>query len=220
MKRLLLLPLLLLVLAIYSCLPARHSWHQKLTLIIDTPQGQVTGSSVIEVRVRFYDGGEFLSGTEVIYDLTGEAAVVEVLPGRYLFALLGDSEERFAAAAKDRFQGLRRGEWMKEIPKQTEPVTLTGPLIPMLVTFTNINDPKTVALVDPADLEASFGPGVSLKAATLEITEEPVTEGRVERSLVWLDDPRYMENPGWAALPIFSKDVIIDLRSPIIGKLQ
>jgi len=56
MKRLLLLPPLLLVLAIYSCLPSRLFWHQKLTLVVNTPQGEVTGSSIVDVRVRFYDG--------------------------------------------------------------------------------------------------------------------------------------------------------------------
>jgi len=127
-----------------------------------------------------------MSGTEVIYDLTGEAAVVEVLPGRYLFALMGDSEERFAAAAKDRVQGMTRGQWLREIPLQTESVTLTGALIPILVTFDDITMPETVRLVDPADLAASFGPGVSLKTVTLEITDEPVAEGRVEAILGWL----------------------------------
>ena len=180
MKRLLLLPPLLLGLAVYSCLPARHSWHQKLTLVVDTPQGEVSGSAVVEVRVGFYEGGQFMSGTEVVYDLTGEAVAVEVLPGRYLFALLGNSEELFFYAAKDRFKGLTRGEWLRLIPDQTEPVTLTGDLLPMLVTFADIEDPKTVQLVDPTDLAASFGPGVELNTVTLEVTDEPVTKGRVE----------------------------------------
>jgi hypothetical protein len=161
-----------------------HSWHQKLTLVVDTPQGEVTGSSVVEVRVSFYDPPSF--GTEVAYELTGEATVVEVLPGRYLFALMGDSEERFFRATKDRFVGMKRGEWLRAIPDQTEPVVLTGDLIPMLVTFDDITDPQSVQLVDPADLAASFGPGVGLKAVLLEVTEEPVTGGRVEVILGWL----------------------------------
>jgi len=55
-----------------------------------------------------------------------------------------------------------------------------------MVTFDDITDPATVRRVDPADLAASFGPGVSLKAVTLEITRAPVTEGRVEAVLEWL----------------------------------
>ena len=192
--------------------PETHSWRQKLTLAVETPSGEKSGASVIEARVSFYDGGQFMSGTEVVYDLTGEAAVVEVLPGRYLFALLGGSEERFAAAARDRFQGMTRGQWLREIPQQTDPVVLTGELIPMLVTFDDITKPETGRKVDPEDLAAVCGEGVRLKAVTLEITDEAVTEGRVERVLGWLDDPRYIKNPGWAALPVSVQDAIMGLR--------
>lgn len=159
------------------------SWHQKLTLVVDTSEGEATGSSVVAVSVRYLRQS---IGNEVEYDLTGEATVVEVAPGKYLFALLGGSEERFHAAAKGRFASERRGDWLFEIPKQTQPVELFPDHMPMLVTFKDITDPKTVELVDPFDLSASFGPGVSLKAVTLEITKERVTEGRVEEMLEWL----------------------------------
>ncbi len=58
--------------------------------------------------------------------------------------------------------------------------------LPMLVTFTDINDPASVVRVDPDDLESHFGAGVKLKAVTLEITGEPVTQGEVEKVLGWL----------------------------------
>ncbi|AZL59053.1 hypothetical protein EI545_09490 [Tabrizicola piscis] len=168
--------------------PETHRWRQKLTVVIHTPTGEVTGSSVIEVRVSFYGGGQTITGREVAYDLIGEATVVEVLPGKYLVALIGGSEELFARAAKDRFEGMTRGEWLRAIPRQTEPVTLSGDLIPMLVTFDDITKPETVRRVDPKGLAAVFGEGVRLKAVTLEITEEAVTEGRVEGVLGWLND--------------------------------
>ena len=57
---------------------------------------------------------------------------------------------------------------------------------PLLVTFTDLTDPTTVKAVDPENLAATFGPGVSLKRLTLEITDEPVTEGRIEQVLGWL----------------------------------
>ena len=58
---------------------------------------------------------------------------------------------------------------------------------PLLVTFTDIADPKTVKRVDPDDLAATFGPGYRLASVTLEITDEAVTEGRVQSVLGWLD---------------------------------
>ena len=57
----------------------------------------------------------------------------------------------------------------------------------MLVTFDDISKPETVRRVNPADLAAVFGEGVRLKAVTLEITEEAVTEGRVVPVLPWLN---------------------------------
>ena len=38
--------------------PEMHSWRQKLTLVVETPGDEVMGSSVIEVRVSFYKGGQ------------------------------------------------------------------------------------------------------------------------------------------------------------------
>ena len=56
---------------------------------------------------------------------------------------------------------------------------------PLLVTFTDIIDPTTVKVVDPDNLAETFGPGASLKRITLEITDEPVTEGKIESVLGW-----------------------------------
>jgi hypothetical protein len=55
------------------------------------------------------------------------------------------------------------------------------------VTFADVADPTTVARVDPDDLAASFGPGVTLRGMTLEITDDPVTKGVVEGVLGWLE---------------------------------
>jgi len=49
---------------------------------------------------------------------------------------------------------MTRGEWLREMPGQTELVTLTDDLIPMLVTFDDITKPETVQLVEPTGLTA------------------------------------------------------------------
>lgn len=58
-------------------------------------------------------------------------------------------------------------------------------VIPMLVHFSDLNDPKSVVQVDPTDLGASFGTGVVLRDVIIEVTEEPITTGIVAR-LPWL----------------------------------
>ena len=199
MKKFLVVAAVVVVLVWMTFAPETHVWRQKLTLVVETPDGEVSGSVVTQVRVAFFANPSALTGREVSYSLIGEATVVEVLPGRYLFALISGSEERFAAAAKDRFKGMTRGEWLRQIPLQTEPVALTGDLIPTLVTFDDVSHPETVQRVNPDDLAAVFGEGVRLKAVTLEITDEAVTEGRVEGVLGWLGlypEPRLIRPDG------------------------
>ena len=55
----------------------------------------------------------------------------------------------------------------------------------MLVTFGDLDDPTSVAEVDPDDLAASFGEGYALKRITVQITDDPVTTG-IEQRLGWL----------------------------------
>jgi hypothetical protein len=58
-----------------------------------------------------------------------------------------------------------------EAPRSTYPGTL--------VTFTDINDPSTIQLVDLADLEATFGEGVRFVSGRYEYTNAPRTEGEI-----------------------------------------
>ena len=55
----------------------------------------------------------------------------------------------------------------------------------ILVTFASVNDPNTVAEIDPNDLQATLGPGISWNEVTLEITDEPITKG-IEQKLPWI----------------------------------
>ena len=57
-----------------------------------------------------------------------------------------------------------------------------------LVRFGDIKNPETVERVDRNDLAKSFGPGVSSKRATIEITDDPVTTG-IEQRLPWWNGP-------------------------------
>jgi hypothetical protein len=57
---------------------------------------------------------------------------------------------------------------------------------PLMVRFKNINDPASVAKVDPSDLSASFGAGYRIKAVTAQVVQDAVTTG-IENRLGWLD---------------------------------
>ncbi len=166
----------------------RYSWHQELTVTVETPAGEVSGSSVSAVSWRKH--WIRWDGMGWSYDLTGEAVVVEVTPGRFLFALLkgaGTTEYMGSVAAASIagregrvLDGALFGEVQGKRDRAAGVIPVPEGQYPMLVTFADIADPASVKLVDPGDLAASFGPGVRLKAVVLEVTDEAVTEGVVE----------------------------------------
>lgn len=170
-------------------------WHQKLTVSVMTPEGVKTGSAVVSVNVydrpSWWGLGDFRGAGAS--SLSGEAVTVDLGNGRYLFALLSNYSHE---TARETF-----------IPKEEQPRTkaqviavydrlekmrgsreLARENYPLLVTFDDINDPTTVRHLDPSNVSDSFGPRYRLNAITMSITDEPVTEGRVESVLGWLDD--------------------------------
>lgn len=56
-----------------------------------------------------------------------------------------------------------------------EPRALAAKDLPMMVRFTDINNPNSGEEVDPRDLAATVGPGVRLERVTFELTRDPVT---------------------------------------------
>ncbi|MES2433384.1 MAG: hypothetical protein V4586_06105 [Pseudomonadota bacterium] len=187
------IPLILLALFTLT-VGERYAWRQKLTITIETPAGEVSAASVSQVSWRKH--WIRTDGMGWDYDLTGEAVVVEITPGHYLFALLtgaGTTEYMGSVAAASIagregrvFDGALFDEVRDRRDRAAGVITVPQDQYPMLVTFADITDPASVELVDPADLAASFGPGVRLKSVTLEVTDEAVTEGVVEKLLGWL----------------------------------
>jgi hypothetical protein len=183
---------LLAVLSFLSACGETHSWREKTILEVETPSGLVTGGSVAEVTVHWFGWLEGrLSASAVNSGKRGEASFVEVAPGKYLFALTLDS----AAPSATRLFKLSDGEDPKSVTARLETLRETRvvppSLYPRFVTFTDVSSPKSVKLVDPADLAAAFGPGFALRSVKLELTDEKVTEGVISKLLQWTAD----ENP-------------------------
>jgi hypothetical protein len=164
-------------------------WHQNLVLEVQTPAGIVSGGSVVAVRVGTtpkWLPGEGAGGMGA--DVVGEASFVEVAPDRYLFALLGGELDRTLTIFAPGWAGTRQEVDYLATLRETRDVPRNK--YPLLVTFTDVTDPKTVQKVDPDNLAASFGPGVSLKRVTLEIADEKVTEGSIASVLPCLKSGR------------------------------
>jgi hypothetical protein len=199
-------PFLLRILAVAAmgfCLAScgrSESYRYKLTLTVNTPDGTKRGSSVVEVL--FYDVSIPERGT--MHKLTGEALYLDLGAGRRpLIALLSKQlhlENRKQSWSRDGgpTDNLLLPLYGVTVPASTSALNyvptiarlrgaraITTHDLPDLVTFADIKDPKTVIEVDPKDLTASLGAGVSWNEMTLEMTDEPITKG-IALKLPWM----------------------------------
>jgi hypothetical protein len=151
----------------------RASLNYKLSYTVEVADKPFTGASVVSVTRSYLDswllpGG---GGTGNIYK--GEAVVVDLGEGRYLFSLLrsADSVDHAGYLATMPFEDslwpqTPRGrdvsdftvvDFVRLLKKQKPSTTLAPDHYPLLVTFKDINDPSSVVEVDPYDLDAAFG---------------------------------------------------------------
>lgn len=172
-------------------------WHQKLTVSVMTPEGMKVGSAVTSARIEFppkWTGVGDAAGMQR-GGVSGEAVVVDLGEGRYLFALLQGYSEWTAYNAF--FPELEGKAMLKEemfpyldlmVASDGQSRDVPRKHYPLLVTFDDINDPASVRRVNPGDLAATFGLGYRLNDVTLSIMDEPLTKGVVEIVLGWLTE--------------------------------
>jgi hypothetical protein len=203
----------MLILGLASCGDETESYRYKLTLAVNTPDGVKRASSVGEVRYRKVSVPE--RGT--MYKLQGEALYLDLgLGAKPLLALLtsrlesqlrpkevkdrswqlgkaGWSPDGGPASVLLRIYGLARSEnFMADVARMARmrgPRAITLADMPDLVTFADINEPKSVIEVDPNDLQATLGPNITWNEITLESTDEPITRS-IRTKLPWL--PKYV----------------------------
>lgn len=150
----------LLVIGAYKLIYPSYGWRQKTEIVVQTPTGLKSSSS--SVNVKWTKGPKLLPNILAFQNtIEGEATVVDLGNGRYIFALLKDAPrlglrvfgsdplpdvtDALGPSIKKTYQA--KGTQKPILPKH----------YPMLVTFTDINNPASVKLVDPNDLDASFG---------------------------------------------------------------
>lgn len=176
-------------------------YRYRLTVELDTPDGLKTGSSVIEVTTNVAGKFSIPSPGRVSHKIRGEAVEVDLGSGRKLFALLlSDNDVDWASRVmfmlapsapnsakssfQSRFDNMIALEGAIPLPRMWPPKAhlRERSAYPMLVTFGDIADPTSVMVVDPDELNVTFGDDVSLKRITVEITSDPVTK-KIEKTL-------------------------------------
>jgi hypothetical protein len=179
----------------------------RLTLVVETPEGERAGSSVSQVTIE--SPGRLnreigLSSLRTAGE-EGEALVVDLGSRGLLFATLVDESALRSGRMgvynaglvpfpQEKFRGeigpgigLKDGytAYLDELNRRKPKGELPFKYLPMLVRFRDPNDPTSVERVDPLDLASSFGSGVTLKSAFVEITDDPLTRG-IEARLPWV----------------------------------
>ena len=175
-----------------------HSWNQKLTIKVNTPSGEKIGSAVTRVSVTV--GRQFATDTILSFGVRGEAAVVDLGGGKYLFALLSNSGPGNTEYLADNTLGhpVMIGQNQDEVSrlntKYSAYENLRGavPVPPKnypasrhLHRHQQSQEREGSKIREFAD---AFGAGYSLKAVTLEITDEEATTGKIKSTLKWIDD--------------------------------
>jgi hypothetical protein len=185
------------------------AWRYRLTFEVETPEGVKTGSAVREVKaatgMRFGDA----SGTTM--RVTGEAVTVDLGARGLLFAVLSRGESvddggyivfrsfPYPGSPNGPLMGVGTREGIAYYERLEARADVPFETLPTLVRFNDIANPRTVELVDPKDLSKSYGAGVGLKSASIEmvdngiwplnrfgLTGEPVT-AEIEKKLPWLE---------------------------------
>jgi hypothetical protein len=158
-----------------------ETFRYRLTLLADVDGATATGSGVFQETI----------GKTGPTQLTGEAITLDLGQNRLLFLI---------------FPGVRAAQPIANMPLQNFPLRQGSPLerarqlahdrphadvpfnqLPFLVHFRDIADRTSIEVVDPANLARTFGGGVTLYRASIEITDDPVTTG-LDAKLPWLAD--------------------------------
>jgi hypothetical protein len=174
----------------------RPSHKYRLAVAVETPDGVKSASGVLSVHP---DRGYSRHGSTLT---KGDALFVDLGGGRNLVALLAHTDEKglldgINYVALRAYNAAGRNASFNNISRMTGAVPVTGALMPVLATFADPADPATMRLIQPDDLQTSFGQGFRLQAITAEAVPnglwpldfggplgEPVTRG-IEARLPW-----------------------------------
>jgi len=175
----------------------------RLTVEAMTPNGPKIGSTVIQVSYGSQfnvNGGGRMGDTHV----TGEALYLDLGQGKNLFVTLqGDGTGRKNTQADK--QSSRNAiylpveilelkwDWGNEwsLWRQVRAAESAGPKVvplvklPLTVTFRDLADPMSVALVDPQDISAILGVGYAITSASIGITDQG-PETSIASILPWI----------------------------------
>lgn len=162
-----------------------YTYRFRLAIAVDVGDETKTASSVIEVQtvtrpmsVIFSPINIYVYGDAVFVDLGAKGNVIALL------ACGPDGTESCVGTLVPEEFGIAGVKSFPQLGTLRGSRELIGKFMPTLITFADLNDPKSARAVRPNQFEQVFGPDVHFKRAWIEMTSDPVTRG-IEKKLPW-----------------------------------
>jgi hypothetical protein len=161
----------------------------RLTLDVDVDGVTRTGSGVVEIPYAFApDAFASLPGNTFYGDLRGSAITVDLGARGLLFVVNELPALADPAADKTLFPNaanlsqlplvtfnISGASEIRNLQNSKKSINVPPQRLPMIVRFGNINNCSSLEEVNPVDLASMLGSGVSIKRATLAITDDPIS---------------------------------------------
>ena len=169
---------------------------RRITIEVQTPVGAKIASSVVGLRSSsnpFW--GRLLGMPKSSFFRFGEAPIIDLGAGRYLFVPLADNGIKRTephSLATTAFGTFREGQYNTD----GTPRDIYG--WPMLATFSAASGRGSFIEVDRNNLSSQFGPGFALLRLTVIKTDDPVTWGMIDqfRDILRSDERRFVLQQG------------------------
>lgn len=175
-----------------------HSF--RITLDAEVDGQPKRASSVYRITVTKFPSP---SGWQLDFRTEGDAVYLDLGEGRHLLLLIGISQDgwagRFARQARDLFLPKPYRDTLdefREVSNLKARKELTSQTMPILARLRDVNNPRSLQILDPARVPDIYGPGVRVVSVILEMTRDPVTRG-IEKTFPWITGMKQEEEkPG------------------------
>ena len=170
-----------------------YYWTQKHTIEVEIAGKVYSGSSIVDCYIQITP--QILPESDSMSrGIRGEATVVELPDGRYLFGLITGACGLPFALFKDKYYSsgatpVQSGAPVMPKLRETREVPLDQPnLHPLFVVFSDIRDPNTIQQVTVDDFSNLFGEGARVLRINVEMNSKYAFSGKLEKILPWLNE--------------------------------
>lgn len=167
-----------------------YSWHYKMTVTVETPEGIKIGSAVRKIIVKkAHPEIQGLNDTRVF--VKGEAVIIDLGKRGMVFTLLNPDDssrvffDTFPGPAGLTLEGLKYYSNLQSAKATILPKKYSE-FAPM-VTFEDPANPKSVIGITGEYFSKYYGPNVKIKKIEIETTDEAMVP-RIEKILPWLKE--------------------------------